>query len=294
MIVSLNPRTSNAVTSIPSLKKEDKISLTDTPTTKTADHEVAVAMASTKDTIKINKAEEPNNSQESPPYPPTDATSPSPNNTQPSRLLALPTEIRLRIFDLLMQPDLPICLLISDSVHLWGQGLPKDIHSLSRVCKAIDAEVMDTIWERLRFRLRADNGRGLPSSVFVGKTEASRLLSRIRHAEVCFPMVAIQGPFLGNVEEAVGRRLKGLCEALEGNVRLRTLKFNCDTTAFVGEHDDKGIELMARTFSDLMVKLKARGVKVELIHPPGSLRKKDRICVKVVREDGFRMEPAVR
>jgi hypothetical protein len=75
---------------------------------------------------------------------PGDAIPTLPMNVQQnSSLLDLPTEIRIRIFDFLLKPELPVCLLISTNIYVWGQGLPKDIASCARVCRHINREVQD-------------------------------------------------------------------------------------------------------------------------------------------------------
>jgi hypothetical protein len=75
---------------------------------------------------------------------PGDATPTLPMNVQQnSLLLDLPTEIRIRIFDFLLKPEHPVCLLISTNIYVWGQGLPKDIASCARVCRHINREVQD-------------------------------------------------------------------------------------------------------------------------------------------------------
>lgn len=78
--------------------------------------------------------------------------------------------------------------------------------------------------------------------------------------------------------------MKLCCAMLERNTGLRTLSFNCDTTAFTGEHDDKGVELFARAFCDLLNKKKSNGVDVKLMNV--SKRRSSDICLKVFRERG--------
>ena len=210
--------------------------------------------------------------------------SPAMDIQQDSRLLDLPTELRIRIFDYLLKPELPVCLLLSNNVYLWGQGLPKDIASCARVCKQISREVQDIIWERLRFKIRADNGRGLPASTQLGKTETCGLLSRIRHAEICFPIAAIQRSY-GATDGTALWRLKLCCAALERNSTLRSLTFNCDTTAFIGEHDDGGVEVITKAYLDVLAKLRDRGVKMKFVNT--SLRRNSAICLKIFREGGW-------
>jgi hypothetical protein len=210
--------------------------------------------------------------------------SPSMEIQQDSRLLDLPTELRIRIFERLMKPDLPVCLLIATNVYLWGQGLPKDIAACARVCKQISREVQDIIWERLSFKIRADKGYGLPSSTLLGKAESCMLLSKIRHAEICFPIAAIQSYGEPPYAAEVGR-FKSYCVALEQDSALRSVTFNCDTTAFIGEHDDGGVELVTKAHLDVLAKLRDRGVKVKFINT--GLRRNSAICLKIFRERGW-------
>ena len=205
---------------------------------------------------------------------------------QESPLLDLPTELRLRIFDQLTKPDLPISLLITTHVYLWGQGLPKDIAACARVCKQISREVQDIIWERLRFKIRASKGYGLPSSTLLGRAESCALLGKIRHAEICFPIAAVQS-FYGQPSPCAAGvgRFKECCTALERNFSLRSVTFNCDTTAFIGEHDDGGVEMAAKAHLDLLARLRDRGVKVRFVNT--GLRRNSGICLKIFRERGW-------
>lgn len=101
--------------------------------------------------------------------------------------------------------------------------------------------------------------------------------------EICFPIMAINN--YRDPDPSVYRRL-GLCAAmLEENRVLRSITFNCDTNAFVGEHDNDGVELVARAFLQVLVRKREKGVKVKFVNT--SLRRSSRICVGVFREAGF-------
>lgn len=203
---------------------------------------------------------------------------------QDSRLLDLPTELRIRVFDCLLERSLPVCLLISAHTYLWGQGLPKDIASCARVCKHLNAEVQDIIWERLNFKIRADNGHGLPSSTSLGATDTCDLLRRMRRLEVCFPISAIRG-YDGDPDPAVMKRLKTCAQVLEKCSAAREITFNCDTNAYVGEHDDKGVDLVTRAFRDVLVLKRSQGVKVKVIN--ANLRTSSTVCAQLLREAGL-------
>ena len=203
---------------------------------------------------------------------------------QNSRLLDLPTELRIRIFDCLLERSLPVCLLISTHTYLWGQGLPKDIASCARVCRHLNAEVQDIIWQRLNFKIRADNGHGLPSSTSLGTTETCDLLRRMRRIEICFPIAAIRG-YGGDPDPAAVQRLKICAKVLEKCSAAREISFNCDTNAYVGEHDDKGVDLVTRTFRDVLVLERSQGVRVKVVNK--NLRSSSAVCAQLLREAGL-------
>lgn len=100
---------------------------------------------------------------------------------------------------------------------------------------------------------------------------------------MCFPIASIKG--VDDPSPDVLRRLKVCAKVLEKCAAAREITFNCDTNAYVGEHDDKGVDLVTRAFRDVLVLKRAQGVKVLFTNT--TLRSSSPTCLQLLQEAGL-------
>ena len=81
------------------------------------------------------------------------------------------------------------------------------------------------------------------------------------------------------------KRLKVCAKVLEKCGAAREISFNCDANAYIGEHDDKGVDLVTRAFRDVLVLKRSQGVKVTVVN--GKLRGNNAVCAQLLREAGL-------
>jgi hypothetical protein len=197
----------------------------------------------------------------------TSTTTPgTPYPAQESRLLALPAELRLQIFEPLLMNLLPISLFISSTgIRLWGQGIPPDVVSYLLVNKQLYFDLHDVIWSRLHFRIRAESGYGLPQTRRLPGKVTPNLLSSIRHLEINFPITSASyrdGPYrTENVEPAL--------DAVEKISGLRSVTFNCGSDLWVyGGGDHRQVSRVAAcAWKPVLARLQERGVEVRISNP---------------------------
>jgi hypothetical protein len=207
--------------------------------------------------------------------------SPESHRQQQCALLNIPAELRLHIFEYLFSSFLPISLFVSNKVHVWGQGLPDDLASYLLLCREINKELNDVIWNRLRFSIRAENGSRLSLMRCLGNTKSNALLNKVRHVEIMFPLAS---PAATPPGIRLFATMRPCLDVIKHNTALRSVTFNCNTSLWLSGCSEEGVRRFALSWRNVLLNRAAEGVKVRLSNTKS---KHGMICVELFREAGW-------
>lgn len=175
----------------------------------------------------------------------------------PCRLLDLPPEIRVLIFEQVFLPGtLPTAW--SFISHFGGEEFasrppnaqrPQSFPEVLRVCKKVNSEATDVLWDSVEFRVRLEDFVTTEEGV-IGGLDCAGFLRRARHLAL---MIAI-GP-KGITNPQYIERLESLITKVNSMVRLKNLRVEFFTDGIVFPGLDQVLSTVSKIRVDCKVEV---------------------------------------